>query len=66
MLRPVIIHRGKKRKGKGFSLLELKAAGINKTYAKKLRIPVDERRKTSLENNISMLKEFIKKSGEDV
>ncbi|MEM7819107.1 MAG: ribosomal protein L13e [Candidatus Aenigmatarchaeota archaeon] len=61
MLRPVVIHRGRKREGKGFSLAELKAVGINKLYAKKLGIPVDERRKTCLENNINMLKELIKK-----
>jgi len=60
MLRPVVIHRGRKREGKGFSLAELKAAGLNKLKAKKLGIAIDKRRKTCLEENINMLKEFLK------
>ena len=66
MLRPIVIHRGKKREGKGFSLLELKAVGLNKLKAKKLGIAVDERRKSVLENNINMLREFLKKSEKNV
>ncbi|MEM5791016.1 MAG: ribosomal protein L13e [Candidatus Aenigmatarchaeota archaeon] len=66
MLKPKVIHRGREREGRGFSLSELKAAELSKSGARKLGIYVDERRKSSLENNINMLKEFIKKSGKNV
>lgn len=60
MLRPLVMHRKRERKGKGFSLAELKAVGLSKVKAKKLGIAVDERRKSCLEENINMLKEFLK------
>ena len=63
MLKPVIKHRGKKREGKGFSLKELKGAKLNRQKAKKLKIPIDVRRKTVLKENIDILKEFIKDKG---
>lgn len=66
MLKPKVMHRGKEREGRGFSLSELKAVGLSKSKARKLGIAIDKRRKTSLENNINMLKEFIKKSEKNV
>lgn len=47
------------RKGKGFSLDELKGAKISPGEAKKLGVPIDTRRKTSYDDNIEFLKEYI-------
>ncbi|MBT0158805.1 hypothetical protein G4O51_02340 [Candidatus Bathyarchaeota archaeon A05DMB-2] len=50
---------GKQRDGKGFSLNELKEAGLNKADAKRLKIPVDPRRKTAHAENIETLKAHL-------
>lgn len=55
---PIIISRGKKRKGKGFSLEELKLAGISVKEAKKLKIYIDKRRKSVHEENVEFLKKL--------
>ena len=57
------IHRidGKERDGRGFSLEELKKAGLNKAEAKKLEIPVDKRRKTAHDQNVQKIKLYAKK-----
>jgi ribosomal protein L13E len=47
---------GKQRDGKGFSLNELKEAGLNRADAKRLKIPVDPRRKTAHPENIETIK----------
>ncbi len=49
----------KTRVGKGFSLEELKQAGINATIARKLKIPVDKRRRTCHPENVELLKQFL-------
>ena len=51
---------GKERYGKGFSREELKKAGLNVREALKLSIPVDSRRKTVHEENVSTIKDFLK------
>jgi len=51
----------KKRKGRGFSIGELKAAGLTEYEARKIGIYVDKRRKTVYEDNINVLKEWIVK-----
>jgi large subunit ribosomal protein L13e len=48
------------RKGRGFSLLEIKAAGLTISEAKKLGIPIDSRRRSSHDVNIEKLKQLIK------
>jgi large subunit ribosomal protein L13e len=53
---------GKLRKGKGFSIEELKKAGINRAEAKKLEIPVDKRRRTAHDQNVKAVKAFAKKA----
>ncbi len=54
--------RGKrKRLGRGFSLGELKEAGISLTEAKRIGIPVDRRRKTVHAWNIEALKKLVPK-----
>ena len=57
------IHRtdGKERNGRGFSLEELKKAGLNKSEAIKLEIPVDKRRKTAHDQNVQKIKSYAKK-----
>ncbi len=52
---------GKQRSGKGFSLEELKTAGLDQPAAKKMKIPVDKRRKTSHDTNVAELKAFNEK-----
>jgi len=51
---------GKKRYGKGFSREELKKANLGLREALKLSIPVDSRRKTVHEENVSTIKGFLK------
>lgn len=61
MLRPIVLtRRGKRREGRGFSREEIKAAGLNVRRARKLGIAVDERRKTCSQENVTLLKEFLK------
>jgi ribosomal protein L13E len=57
------IHKsdGKQRCGKGFSLEELTKAGLDQIAAKKMKIPVDKRRKTSHDINVAELKAFKEK-----
>lgn len=50
---------GNIKKGRGFSREELKKAGIDYKTALKLGITVDLRRKTSHEENIDVLKQFL-------
>jgi len=49
----------KTRIGKGFSLEELRQVGINATTARKLKIPVDKRRRTCHPENVELLKQFL-------
>ena len=52
------------RKGRGFSLGELKEAGLTPSMAKKLGIYVDKRRKTVHPWNVEALKEYLKRVSE--
>ncbi len=52
----VTTRTGEKRKGKGFSIGELKAINLPVKKAIKLGVPVDLRRKTNYEENIATLK----------
>eukprot|EP01062_Namystynia_karyoxenos_P025655 TRINITY_DN2012_c0_g2_i10.p2 TRINITY_DN2012_c0_g2~~TRINITY_DN2012_c0_g2_i10.p2 ORF type:complete len:259 (+),score=120.44 TRINITY_DN2012_c0_g2_i10:86-778(+) len=69
-LRPVVMactarYSMKSRKGKGFTLAELKAAGLCAPYARTIGISVDHRRKNkseeSLQRNTQRLKEYVSK-----
>ncbi len=51
-------HGLKIRAGRGFSIEELKQAGITLAEARKLKIPVDKRRKTAHEWNIEELRKL--------
>ncbi|KAG9475046.1 large ribosomal subunit protein eL13 [Eleutherodactylus coqui] len=62
---PTIRYHTKVRLGRGFSLEELKAAGINKKVARTIGISVDHRRRNksteSLQTNVQRLKEYRSK-----
>merc|ERR1712110_907391 len=69
-LRPVVRcptykYNIKDRVGRGFTLEELKAAGVSKNMAKTIGISVDHRRKNksleSLQRNVQRLKEYQSK-----
>ncbi len=47
------------RVGRGFSIGELEAAGLDITSAKKLGIPIDKRRRSVHQWNIERLKSFL-------
>jgi ribosomal protein L13E len=53
---------GKQSLGKGFSLNELKEAGLNKQDAKKIGIPLDIKRKSLHEENVATLKAHAEKA----
>ena len=55
-----IVEGGKKpRKGRGFSLKEIKAAEITAGEAKRIGAPIDTRRRSLYEDNVEILKEYI-------
>jgi large subunit ribosomal protein L13e len=61
-IKPIVLKSdGKQRCGRGFSLEELKKAGLNPAEAKRLEIPVDGRRKTGYDQNVEAIKAFAKK-----
>ncbi len=59
MISPVVDSRGRVREGKGFSGEELKAVELTPRRARSLGIPYDCRRKTSHEENVEALKEYV-------
>lgn len=52
------IHKGKPRvrEGRGFSLAELRSVGVSLDKARKLKIPIDLRRKTAYESNVEVVR----------
>jgi large subunit ribosomal protein L13e len=52
---------GKQRGGRGFSREELKKAGIDSAEAKRLKLPVDKRRKTAHDQNVEAIKTYADK-----
>ena len=48
------------RPGRGFSLCELSKAGLTISEARKLKIPVDLRRRSCHEWNVKLLENFMK------
>lgn len=53
---------GKQRNGKGFSPDEVKEAGLNRADARRLKIPIDYKRKSAHEENINTLKSHKEKA----
>ena len=52
---------GETRRGRGFSLQELKEAGIGLADARWMAIPIDNRRKTHYSENVKLLQDFVKR-----
>ena len=52
---------GETRQGRGFSLPELKEAGIGIADARWMAIPIDSRRKTQHPENVKLLQDFVKR-----
>jgi len=50
---------GKRRLGKGFSLAELSGAGLSLDLAHRMDLPVDKRRSSSREENITAIKGLL-------
>ncbi|PWN88242.1 ribosomal protein L13e [Acaromyces ingoldii] len=57
---PTLKYNTKLREGKGFSLDELKAAGIGRKEARSVGIPVDHRRKNRSEEGLKLNAERVK------
>jgi len=59
---PTVKYHTKVRNGRGFTLEEIKRAGLNKNFARTIGIAVDHRRKSrsldSLQQNVARLKEY--------
>ncbi len=62
MISPIVKRGAKVRTGKGFSIAEVKEAGVNVGEARHLGVPVDQRRSTSYPENVETLKEWITKA----
>jgi large subunit ribosomal protein L13e len=61
-IKPKILKQdGKQRNGRGFSPEELKKAGLNKTEARKIGLPVDLRRETAHDENVEAIKAYAEK-----
>jgi ribosomal protein L13E len=60
-MQPEIVHKGRARKARGYSLEELKNANMNIRVAKRMKVPVDRRRKTAYEENITQLTTMMEK-----
>jgi len=59
MISPIVERGDRVREGKGFSDGELKAIKLTPAKARRLGIPYDPRRKTSHEENVEALKEYL-------
>jgi large subunit ribosomal protein L13e len=62
---PMVFRPETVREGRGFSVAEIQAVGLNPGEAKILGIPVDLRRKSSHEENIGILKEYVASAKEN-
>jgi large subunit ribosomal protein L13e len=59
-IKPLIINQnGKLKRGKGFSINEIKDAGITLQQAQRMLLPIDCRRKSSHEENVATIKEHL-------
>jgi large subunit ribosomal protein L13e len=62
---PMVFRPETVREGRGFSVAEVQAAGLNPGEAKILGIPVDLRRKSTHEENVEILKEYVASAKEN-
>jgi len=62
-IKAIVTNRaGRKVESRGFSLTELKNAGLNKQDAKKIGIPLDVKRKSVHDENVETLKAHAEKA----
>ncbi len=61
---PMVFRPETVREGRGFSMAEIEAAGLNAGEAEILGVPVDVRRKSSHEENVEILKDYAKQAKE--
>jgi|GEM_PF-5255814 len=66
MIRPKIWKKFEFKEGKGFSLRELKSAGISLADAKRLEVAVDATRRSKYDNNIAALSDVKAKAPKPV
>ena len=59
---PIVKSDNRWRDGRGFSIPEVKEAGISVFEARRIGVPVDTRRKSSVEENIDELKDYIEEA----
>ncbi len=59
MIAPIVKRGSKVRTGRGFSVDEVKEAGVNVGEARRLGVPVDQRRSTTYPENVESLKAWI-------
>lgn len=57
-MRPKVKQKDRIRIGRGFSLNELKEAGMNLDIARRLKIPINHRRRSCWSENVKMLKDL--------
>jgi len=57
---PIVYRKDRTRKAKGFSRAELKEADIDAKSAIRLGLPVDPRRRSKHEENIEVLRRYLK------
>jgi large subunit ribosomal protein L13e len=65
IISPMVFRTETVREGRGFSLAEIQAVGLNAGEARILGIPVDVRRKSSHEENVEILKEYVASAKEN-
>jgi len=59
MIAPIVKRGSKVKTGRGFSLGEVKEAGLSVGEARHLGVPVDQRRSTNYSENVDSLKEWV-------
>lgn len=64
-IEPTVHRELRTRKGRGFSLNELKEVGLNPGEARHLGIPVDTRRRSIHEENVKVLEKWSRKAYEE-
>jgi len=62
MISPIVKRGAKVKTGKGFSIDELREAGLNVGEARHIGVPVDQRRSTSYPENVEGLKEWVEEA----
>jgi ribosomal protein L13E len=61
-MKPKIARKqGKQRNGRGFSRMELEKSGLNLQEALRMKLPLDQRRKTAHEHNVEAIKALVAK-----